>query len=190
MLVQKQICCYTYVTRFVKTIPNITTSNQTQAMVIPINWPVSLISLLLPRHFSCHLHHNWLSVLWVHVVAQNKQPTSCESPDNWLVMLIINWATFCGVQVSNTPWLRPCISLCQFVSKAFTHHFLAAMTPMPTIHLYVSACSKLSKMVDNSSCLPKQLSYWKYLEQLQITGELHMCSFMSSWNTKFQIHTF
>ena len=76
MLVQKQICCYTYVTRFVKTIPNITTSSQTQAMVIPINWPVSLISLLLPRHFSYHLHHNWLSGLWVHVVAQNKQPTN------------------------------------------------------------------------------------------------------------------
>ena len=107
MLVQKQICCYTNVTRFVKTIPNITISSQTQAMVIPINWPVSLISLLLPRHFSCHLHHNWLSGLWIHVVAQNKQPTSCESPDNWLVMLVINWATLCGVQVSNTPWLRP-----------------------------------------------------------------------------------
>ena len=61
---------------------------------------------------------------------------------------------------------------------------------MPTIHLYVNACSKLSKMFDNSSCLPKQLAYWKYLEQLKITGELYMCSFMSSWNTKFRIHTF
>ena len=39
----------------------------------------------------------------MHVMAQNKQPTSFNLPDHMLVMLAINWATVCGIWSLNRP---------------------------------------------------------------------------------------
>ena len=43
------------------------------------------------------ISQNYLDGQLMHMLTQDKQSTSCKLPDNKLVMLVINWATLCGI---------------------------------------------------------------------------------------------
>ena len=95
------------------------------------------------------------------VVVLNKQAIGCRLPNDWLLLLSIDLATFCSI------WSTRRLHLSQLGSLTSSHVFslpLPWLPTTPTIHPYVSTCDideKLSKLVGNSASYSlKSLRTW------------------------------
>ena len=120
-------------TKFLNNGPNYTPCQICPAMLIAILYTDELTiqgssivkkftSLLLFRLVSkaCHLIHNCLDSLCMHVVSQDKQLTG-KSPHNLIEIMFINWATFYGIEFNKAIHDQPC----QVVNKSFAIHTAA-----------------------------------------------------------------
>ena len=50
--------------------------------------------------------HECSECLQLALMAANEKPPGCKSPHDWLVMLSIDLATFCGIYSTNRPILK------------------------------------------------------------------------------------
>jgi len=85
--------------------------------------------------------------LKISLLCLDRQSSGWESPHNWLARLSIDLAIFCYLEAKET-------QLGPFDSVNFVQIGNPAASWLPTVHPYMTACWKLSKMASNSASSP------------------------------------
>ena len=126
-----------------------------QTLVIPVATNNLGYSITAKSSLNClteaffqgmSISQNYLDGPLMHMLAQDKQSTSCKLPDNKLVMLVINWAIFCGIWSLYRSCLKPFNEVKLWIKPL---HMILWLPTTLNLSLYTSACG-IPKSEDNS----------------------------------------